>query len=411
MRRVVITDMGVISPLGKDVDSFWNALTEGKSGIDTVTLVSPDDFRCKIAGEVKDFDPLQYMSKKDVRRMDRFSQLAVAAGVQVIEHSGINGEFYPPERVGMMIGSGIGGLGTIEKQHTTLMEKGPDRVSPFLIPMLLANMASALISMRYNFMGPNSCVVTACATSSHAIGDAYEVIRMEKADAMVCGGAEGAITPLAFAGFCSMKAMSTRNNDPQKASRPFDRNRDGFVMGEGAGIVILEELEHAKKRGAEIIAEIVGYGAAGDAHHMTSPPEDGRGEFLAIGACLKEAKVLAESVDYLNAHGTSTPTGDTSETIAIKRAFGNHAEKLRISSTKSMTGHLLGAAGGIELIASALALNHGVVPPTINYEEPDPQCDLNYTPNEAVEADLTYAMSASNGFGGHNACLLIRKFN
>jgi 3-oxoacyl-[acyl-carrier-protein] synthase II len=409
-RRVVITGVGVISPVGNDAQTFWNSLLEGKSGIDKVTAFDVSDYPTQIAGEVKGFHPEAYMDKKEVRRTDRFVQFALAATKMAVEDAKLEITADNAERVGVYIGSGIGGLGTWEEQHQVLLEKGPRRVSPFFIPMMIANMASGAVSIEYGAKGPTSSAITACATGTNAIGDAFRLIQFGHADAMITGGAEATIRPMAFAGFCSAKAMSTRNDEPQKASRPFDRDRDGFVMGEGAGILVLEELEHAKKRGATILAEVIGYGMSADAFHITAPPEDGEGAARCMTNALKDAGVDPAEVGYINAHGTSTPLGDIAETRAIKTVFGDHAYKLAVSSTKSMTGHLLGATGGIEAIATAFALRDQILPPTINLENPDPDCDLDYVPNQARKAKVDVALSNTFGFGGHNATIVLKRY-
>lgn len=412
-RRVVVTGMGVVSPLGNDVESTWTALLAGKSGIGPITRWDASKHSTRIAGMVKDFnlDPA-VVDKKDARRMDWFVQYAMMATHQALVDSGLNDlSKVNLERFGVLIGSGIGGLGVIEEQNRILHEKGPGRVNPFLIPMLIVNMAAGQVSIKWGFKGPNSAVATACATGNHAIGDAAEIIRRGAADLMVAGGTEGAITPLGLAGFCSARALSERNDDPERASRPFDRGRDGFVMGEGSGLLILEEYEHAKSRGARIYGELLGYGMSDDAHHMTAPPDDGNGAMRSMQAALKDAGLAPEQIDYCNAHGTSTPLGDKVETLAIKRVFGAHAtdKKLWISSTKSMTGHLLGAAGGLEAVASLKTLSTGKVHPTINLTDPDPDCDLDYVPNTARERKCTYVMSNGFGFGGVNATLIFGK--
>jgi 3-oxoacyl-[acyl-carrier-protein] synthase II len=403
--------MGVISPVGNTLDEFWTSLTEGRSGTGLLTKFDVEKYSSRVAAEVKNFDPEKYIDPKELRRMDRFCQYAVAAAVMAMEQSGMDGNAVNPDRAGVVIGSGIGGIETIETQKEILDEKGPRRISPFLIPMLIINMASGLVSIRYGFRGPNTAVVTACASGTHAIGDAMRIIQRNEADVMLAGGSEAAITPLGFGGFCSLKALSTRNDEPEKASRPFDKNRDGFVMGEGAGIVALEELEHAQKRGAEIFAEVIGYGMTGDAFHVTMPAPEGRGAREAMRLALLDADCSPEQVDYVNAHGTSTEYNDKIETEAIKALFGSHTEKLPVSSTKSMTGHLLGAAGAVECIACVKALQQGVIPPTINYETPDPECDLDCVPNTARETPIQIAMSNSFGFGGHNAVLVLKRFD
>ncbi|MCM3143112.1 beta-ketoacyl-ACP synthase II [Brevibacillus sp. MER 51] len=409
-RRVVITGVGVVSPVGNDAQTFWNSLLEGKSGIDRVAAFDASDYPTQIAGEVKNFDPEQYMDKKDIRRTDRFVQFGLAAAKMAVEDAKLEITPENAERVGVYIGSGIGGLTTWEEQHSVLLEKGPRRVSPFFIPMLIANMASGAVSIQYGAKGPTSSAITACATGTNAIGDALRLIQFDHADVMIAGGAEATVRPMAFAGFCSAKAMSTRNDEPQKASRPFDQDRDGFVMGEGAGVLILEELEHAKKRGATIIAEVIGYGMSADAHHITSPSPGGEGAARCMASALKDAGVDPTEVQYINAHGTSTDQGDIAETQAIKRVFGEHAYKLAVSSTKSMTGHLLGATGGVEAIATAYALRDQVLPPTINLENPDPECDLDYVPNHARKATVNVAVSNTFGFGGHNATIVLKRY-
>lgn len=410
-QRVVITGMGVISPLGNDVKSFWDALLAGKSGIGAVTHFDASDYPSRIAGEVKDFDPLDYMDKRDARRMDRFVQFAVAAAKMALEDGAFDIQTIDPERIGVYIGSGIGGLSTWEEQHRILLEKGPRRVSPFFIPMMIANMASGQVSIMTGAKGPNSAAISACATGTHSIGDAFRIVQRGEADVMLAGGAEATITPTAFAGFSSMRALSTsRNDEPEKASRPFDKDRDGFVMGEGAGVLLLERLEHAKARGANIYAEIVGYGMSGDAYHLTQPAPNGEGAARCMKRAIEGAGLQPEDVGYINAHGTSTDYNDELETTAIKTVFGDHAYNLAVSSSKSMTGHLLGAAGAVEAIATAMALRDQMLPPTINYETPDPECDLDYVPNEARRAKLTAAISNSLGFGGHNATIAFKKY-
>jgi len=408
-RRVVITGMGVITSLGHDLNTFWNNITSGKSGVSTIDSFDTSEYPTRIAAAIHDFNPEQYIDKREARRMDRFVQFAVAASQKALENANLNiQENADPNRVGVYVGSGIGGLSTWEEQHRVLLEKGPKRVSPFFIPMMIANMASGQISMVTGAKGPNSTSVTACATGTHSIGDSFKLIQRDDADVMICGGAEATITPVGIAGFCALRAMSTRNDEPEKASRPFDSERDGFVMGEGSGILVLEELEHAKKRGAHIYAEVVGYGMSADAYHMTDP--SGEGAARCMTNALRDAGLSPQDVDYINAHGTSTPVGDKSETSSIKDAFGEHAYKLAVSSTKSMTGHLLGAAGGVEAVISALAIKDGILPPTINLEYPDPGCDLDYVPNEARRGDVNVAMSNSFGFGGHNATILFKKY-
>lgn len=409
-RRVVITGLGIVSPLGSDVETFWKRLTAGESGIGPVTRFDTTKYDTRIGGEVREFRSEDWMEKKDIRRTDLFVQYAIGAAAQAVRQAGVSPETVDVNRYGVLIGSGIGGIATFEDQHRTLLEKGPSRVSPFFIPMMISDMASGQVSIQLGAKGPNYCTVSACSSGAHAVGDAFRIIQDNEADVMISGGAEAPVTPVSFAGFCSMKAMSTRNDEPQKASRPFDANRDGFVMGEGAGVVVLEELEHAKRRGAAILAEIVGYGATGDAHHMTAPAPEGEGAARAMRAAIRDSGLSLESFGYLNAHGTSTQLNDKFETQAIKSVFGDHAKKLPISSTKSMTGHLLGAAGGLETIICVLALQRSLLPPTINYESPDPDCDLDYVPNTARAVDLQAALSNSLGFGGHNVTLALSRY-
>ena len=409
-RRVVITGVGAVTPVGNTADEFWAALVAGRSGIGPITRFDTTGYATRIAGELKGFDPLKYIDKKDDRKFDRFLKYAVACAVMAVEDAGIKTDRVDATRFGVLVGSGIGGIETLLDNYETLRTKGPDRVSPFFIPMIIVNMASGVISMRFGAKGPNSSVVTACASGNHAIGDAMRIIERGDADVMIAGGSEAIIIPLTIAGFCQMKAMSTRNDDPTRASRPFDAERDGFVCGEGGGLVVLESLEHARKRDARVYAEVVGYGMTGDAHHMTAPDPEGDGAARAMAAALRDAALEPSAVGYINAHGTSTPYNDKFETIAIKRVFGAHAKKLAVSSTKSMTGHLLGAAGGIEAIATAFALHHGVLPPTMNYEKPDPDCDLDYVPNQARKQDVEVALSNAFGFGGTNATLAFRKY-
>jgi 3-oxoacyl-[acyl-carrier-protein] synthase II len=408
-RRVVITGVGAVTPIGNTAGEFWAALLAGTSGIGPITRFDATGFATRIAGEVKGFDPLKYIDRKDDRRFDPFLKYAIACAVMAVEDAVLDVARLEPTRFGVLVGSGIGGITTLLDTHDVLNAKGPDRVSPFFIPMLIVNMASGLISMRFNAKGPNSAVVTACATGNHAIGDAMKLIQRGAADVMIAGGAEAIIIPLTIAGFCQMKAMSTRNDEPTKASRPFDAQRDGFVCGEGGGLVILESLEHARGRGARIYAELIGYGMTGDAHHMTAPDPEGDGAARAMAAALEDAATPASAVDYINAHGTSTPYNDKFETVAIKRVFGEHARRVAVSSTKSMTGHLLGAAGGVEAIATAFAIYHGMLPPTINYETPDPECDLDYVPNHSRKRDVEVALSNAFGFGGTNATLAFKK--
>lgn len=408
--RVVITGLGAVTPIGNEVSTFWKNMISGVSGIDYVTAFDTSEYTTRIAGEVKNFNPEDYMDRKEAKRVDRFIQFAIAATKQALAQADLDISKMDATRAGVYIGSGIGGLATLEENHKILLEKGPRRVSPFMVPMMIANMASGLVSIEIGAKGPNSSVVSACATGTHAIGDAAEIIRRGRADVMIAGGSEATIRPLAFAGFGNMKALSTRNDEPQKASRPFDLNRDGFVMGEGAGILVLESLEHAKKRGATILAEVAGYGMSGDAYHLTAPAPEGEGAARAMKEALLDAALDPTEVDYINAHGTSTDYNDKFETLAIKSVFGDYAYKVAISSTKSMTGHLLGAAGGVEAIACVLAIREGIIPPTINYETPDPDCDLDYVPNEARKANVRVAMSNSLGFGGHNATIILKAY-
>lgn len=409
-KRVVITGIGVISPIGIGQEAFFTGLKEGKCGIDTVTRFDATGFDTQIAGEVRDFEPTDYIDKKEAKRMDRFCQFAVAASKMAVEDAAIKNDEVDATRFGVCFGSGVGGIETMENQHKILMEKGPGRVSPFFIPMMISNIAAGNISIALNAKGPNTTVVTACASATNAIGEAFKAIQRGDADLMVTGGAEAAVTPLAFAGFCSMKAMSTRNDDPKTASRPFDKDRDGFVLGEGAGALILEDLEHAEKRGAKIYAEVVGYGATGDAYHITAPAPDGEGAYRSMLMAVKDAGIEPSNIDYINAHGTSTEMNDKYETMAIKTLMGEAAKAVAISSTKSMTGHLLGAAGAVEAIACLLPITEGIIPPTINYTTPDENCDLDYVPNTARDKEVKYALSNSLGFGGHNGTIILKKF-
>ena len=417
-RRVVVTGLGALTPLGNSLEEFWTGLREGRSGIGPITKFDAgvkDErgeyrYATRIAGEIRNFDPLKYIDKKEVRRLDPYLQYAIATSAMAVEDAGLDTSKVESTRFGVLIGSGIGGISTLIEGQKVLDTKGADRVSPFIVPMLIINMASGLVSMRFGAKGPNSSVVTACATGNHAIGDAARMIQRGDADVMIAGGAEAIIIPITIAGFCAMKAMSTRNDDPQKASRPFERDRDGFVPGEGAGIVVIEELGHAVRRDARIYGELIGYGMTADAHHMTAPDPEGDGAMRAMATALADAGIAPSDVGYVNAHGTSTPYNDKFETIAIKRVFGDHARKLAVSSTKSMTGHLLGAAGGIEAIATLLALHHGMLPPTINYEQPDPDCDLDYIPNQSRKQDVEMAISNAFGFGGTNATLAFKKY-
>ena len=412
-RRVVITGMGVVSPVGNDLDTFWNSLIAGKSGIGHITNEALADYDCKIAGEVRDFEAAQYFKNpKDARRADRFAQLAMGASVMAMDDSGIDLEQVDMDRFGCMVGSGIGGLETLEQQHINLThQKSPKRVSPFTIPMMIANISSGMVSMEYDLRGPNMCIVTACATSNHNIGEAWRMIKFGDADAFIAGGSESTICPMGLAGFGNMKALSLRNDEPEKASRPFDVDRDGFVMGEGAGVIVIEEMEHALKRGARIYAELTGYGVSADAYHLTSPHPEGDGARRCMEMAIKHAGVKPEEIDYVNAHGTSTGLGDVCETKAIKRVFGGYAKDgLIVSSTKSMTGHLLGAAGGVELAACVGAIGEGIIPPTINLDNQDERCDLDYVPHTARKAEVKRALTNSFGFGGHNASLIVEKF-
>jgi 3-oxoacyl-[acyl-carrier-protein] synthase II len=408
-RRVVITGLGILSPVGIGVEENWRNISAGRSGIGLVSHFDATGWPSRIAGEVKDFDPTRFVSEKEARRMDRFIQLGMAAGIEALRDSGLEVTEANAERIGVHLGSGIGGIGTIETTTKVFLEKGLRRVSPFYIPMSIANMLSGDLSIMFGLKGPNLTMVTACSTATHAIGDAARYVEYGDADVMVAGAAEAAVTPTSLAGFGNAKALSTRNDDPQGASRPWDRDRDGFVLSEGAGVAILEELEHARKRGARIYAELAGFGLSGDAYHMTSPPEGGEGASRCMQNALRNAAINAEQVDYVNAHGTSTPLGDLAETIALKSTFGEHAYKLAVSSTKSMTGHLLGAAGGVEAVYTILAIYHRLVPPTINLENPDPQCDLDYVPGSAREMPVQVALSNSFGFGGTNGTLVLRK--
>ncbi|MFC0015297.1 MULTISPECIES: beta-ketoacyl-ACP synthase II [Allobacillus] len=408
--RVVVTGLGVVSPVGNDVSTMWNRLISGHVGIGEVTRVNADHFPTKIAAEVKDFDPNNYMEKKDARKMDLFTQFAVAAAKMALDDAELTIDESNAERTGVWIGSGIGGMSTYESQYEKFLDKGHRRVSPFFIPMMIPDMAAGQVSIQFGAKGINSCTVTACASGTNSIGDAFKVIQRGDADAMITGGTEAPMTNMSFAGFTQAGALS-KNEDPLKASRPFDKNRDGFVMGEGAGILILESLEHAQKRGAKIYAEICGYGSTGDAYHVTAPAPEGEGAARAMQQAVDDAGVAVDSVDYINAHGTSTEYNDQYETNAVKTVFGEHAYQLAMSSTKSMTGHLLGAAGGLEAIVSVLSIKNNIMPPTMNYETPDELCDLDYVPNEAREKEVNVAMSNSLGFGGHNASLLFKKYN
>jgi 3-oxoacyl-[acyl-carrier-protein] synthase II len=410
-RRVVLTGLGVITPIGNDLETFWRNLQNGVSGIGKITAIDASAFDCQIAGEVRNFEPKSvFNNPKDVRRTDRYTHLAMAAAKMAMQDSGVDVEKVNRHRFGCIVSSGIGGLKTLEDQHTALMTKGPNRVSAFTIPMLISNMASGLISMEYGLQGPNLSIVTACATSNNAIGESWRIIKFGDADIFLAGGAEASIVAIGLAGFSAMKALSTRNDEPERASRPFDRDRDGFVMGEGAGIVVVEELEHAKARGAKIYCELTGYGLSADAYHMTAPPETGEGAARAMQIALDHAGTRPEQVDYVNAHATSTGLGDIAETRAIKTVFGEYAREVSISATKSMTGHLLGGAGAVETAACALAIRDSVIPPTINLENPDPECDLDYTANLAKQKKIKVAVNNSFGFGGHNATLVVAEY-
>ena len=409
-RRVVITGVGMVSPLGTGTEPTWSGLLAGQSGVANITLFDASRHSTHFAAEVKGFDPRNWMEKKDVKKMDRFIQFAVAAADFAVADSGLKIEPAEADMIGVYIGSGIGGFATIEREHETLMKEGPRRISPFFIPAAIVNLASGWVSIRTGAKGPNSATCTACTTSAHAVGDSFRLIQRGDADAMIAGGSEAAITPLGVGGFCAMRALSTRNDDPAHASRPFDKERDGFVIGEGSGIVILEELEHARRRGAPIYCEVVGYGMSSDAYHISAPCENGDGAMRVMNRTLKDAGVPPSVVDYVNVHGTSTPQGDRVEVLALKRVFGDHARRMAISSTKSMTGHLLGAAGGLEAGITALVLKTQMLPPTINYQHPDPECDLDIVPNVARKADVGYALSNSFGFGGTNGALLFKRY-
>ena len=410
-RRVVVTGLGAISPVGNDVATTWQALIEGRSGAAPITHFDTSTFPVRFACEVKGFDPLMYMERKEAKRADVYTQFAVGAAVQAMTDAGLaDGTGYDPDRTGVIVGSGIGGLKSFEEQHDVFRERGASKISPFFIPMFIADIAAGIVSMRFNCRGPNYATVSACATSAHAIGDAFRTIQYGDAEVMLCGGAEATVTPMAIGGFANMKALSERNESPETASRPFDATRDGFVMGEGSAVLVLEELEHARRRGAHIHAEIVGYGATGDAYHLTAPAPDGEGAQRAMRRAMADAGLGPADIQYVNAHGTSTPANDLNETKAIKAVFGEYAAGLNVSSTKSCTGHMLGAAGSLEFVASALVVQKGVIPPTINYREADPDCDLNYTPNVAVQRDVDAVLSNSFGFGGHNVALAVRRF-
>ncbi|SDY79278.1 beta-ketoacyl-ACP synthase II [Tindallia californiensis] len=409
-QRVVITGMGAVTPIGIGVDTFKDSLMSGASGAGPITHFDASEYSVQFAAEVKDFNPADYLDKREAKKMDRFTQFAAAAAYETFENAGFKEGELDPDEFGVILGCGIGGLTTLEDQHTNLLNRGPRRVSPFLIPMMISNLAAGQVAILMNAKGPNMTIVTACASATNAIGEAFKMIQRGAAKAILTGGTEASITPISIAGFASMKALSTRNDSPGTASRPFDSQRDGFVMGEGAGLIMLESYEHAKKRGATILAEMVGYGTHTDAYHITAPDPEGKGASTAMQKAIEDAGVTPEAIGYINAHGTSTDYNDRLETMAIKNVFGDHAPNLNISSTKSMTGHLLGAAGGIEAIACVLALQEQKIPPTINYESPDEACDLNYTPNKAQSATFQYTLSNSLGFGGHNACILIKSY-
>ncbi|HXL02481.1 MAG TPA: beta-ketoacyl-ACP synthase II [Candidatus Atribacteria bacterium] len=409
-RKVVVTGIGVISPVGSGKDKFWQSIIGGKSGIDRIKSFDPGDFDSQVAGEVKDFNPEDFLPRKEYRRMDRFSQFAVCASLMAMEDASMSLENLDRERAGVILGSGIGGIQTFEDQHQVLLTKGPGKVSAFFIPMMIVNMGAANVAIQLKLKGPNSCVSTACEASTHALGEALRIIQRGEADLMVAVGAEASITPLALAGFCAMKALSTHNDDPAKASRPFDRTRDGFVMAEGAAALILEEEERAKKRGARIYAELKGYGSTCDAYHITAPDPEGEGAARSMKLAIEDACLTPEDIDYINAHGTSTPLNDKVETLAIKKVFGERAYQIKISSTKSMTGHLLGGAGALEGAITALSIYHGIIPPTINLEEKDPECDLDYTPDHAFSLKIRNALSNSFGFGGHNGSLVFSRY-
>ena len=410
LKRVVVTGLGAITPIGNTLDQYWEGLTNGRNGIDLITRFDATQHRCRFAGEVKGFDPHDYLKPKTAKRMDRFAQFGVAASLQTIADANLEINDLNADLVGVMIGTGIGGLKILEDQEKIYLEDGPNRCSPFMIPMMIANMAAGLTAIEIGAKGPNSCTVTACAAGSHAVGDAFRLVQRGYAKAMICGGTEAAITPLGVAGFAAARALSTRNDDPKTASRPFDKDRDGFVMGEGSGILLLEELEHALKRGAKIYAEVVGYGMTCDAYHMTAPVPDGRGATRSMELALSDGGISPEQVNYINAHGTSTEANDVTETKAIKKALGQHAHNIAISSTKSMTGHLLGGSGGIEAVATALAIANNQVPPTINLANPDPECDLDYVPQQSRSLEIDVALSNSFGFGGHNVTLAFKKY-
>lgn len=408
--RVVVTGMGVVSPVGTGLEAFWSALVAGRSGIGPITRFDASEFATRIAGEVRDFDPTRYLDKKEARRMDRFTQFAVAAARMALEDAGLGTDGLDRDRVAVILGCGIGGIETLEDQARVLVNRGPGRISPFFVPMMIPNMAAGQIAITFGFRGPNVTTVTACASGANAIGDAFKMIQRGQVDVAVTGGTEAPITPLSVAGFCAMKALSTRNGEPERACRPFDAGRDGFVMSEGAAVLVLEGLSHARRRGARIYAEVLGYGSSCDAYHITAPDPEGAGAALAMAAALADAGLGPQDIDYINAHGTSTPLNDRLESLAIKQVFGSRAYEIPVSSTKSMIGHLLGAAGAIEAVATILTMVRGVIPPTINYEEPDPECDLDYVPNVARPARVVHALSNSLGFGGHNVTLVFGRY-
>jgi 3-oxoacyl-[acyl-carrier-protein] synthase II len=410
-RRVVVTGVGLLAPVGIGTETVWEALKAGRSGIGPITAFDPSAFSARIAGEVKGFDPAQYIEKKEIKKMGRFIQLAIAAADCAVEGAKYRVNPDEADRTGVFIGSGIGGFEVIEREHKILLEKGPSRISPFFIPATIVNLASGWVSIRTGAKGPNSATATACTTGAHAVGDSYRLIKYGDAEVMICGGAEAAVTPMSIGGFAAMRALSTRNDDPERASRPWDHDRDGFVVGEGAGILVLEELGHALSRGAPILAELSGYGMSSDAFHITSPSEDGDGAYRVMRNCLKDAGLEPHEIDYVNAHGTSTPLGDRIETTALKRVFGEHAYKVAVSSTKSMTGHLLGGAGGLEAGITVLAIRDQIAPPTINHDQPDPECDLDYVPNHARPMTIRHALTNSFGFGGTNGCLIFSEYS
>ena len=409
-RRVVVTGVGLLTSLGIGTEESWQAICDGRNGISGIEQFDAAAYACRIAGEVKNFDPAQFIERKEIKKMGRFIQFAIAASGFALEQSGFKVDSQNAERVGVVIGSGIGGFEVIEREHRTLLEKGPSRISPFFIPATIINLAAGCVSIRTGAKGPNSATATACTTSAHSIGDSFKIIQRDDADVMICGGAEACITPLGIGGFAAMRALSQRNDEPGKASRPWDVQRDGFVVGEGSGILVLEELEYARRRGANILAEIVGYGMSGDAYHITSPSVDGDGAFRVMRLAIRDARIEPEKIDYVNAHGTSTEVGDRIETTALKRVFCEHAYKLAVSSTKSMTGHLLGGAGGLEAGITVLALRDQIAPPTVNLDVPDPECDLDYVPHRARPMKIDYALSNSFGFGGTNGCLIFKRY-